>query len=236
MRKFRTLVGVFVRSSSTRGRLAGLILLALLTVGMAIVVRSAPDADADAPGDLIDLLGLTLIVPVASLLVATATLGQLWGDGSLVYVWLRPVSRWTIAAAAWIAAVLVTLPAVVAPLVVAAVVAGGSSDLVVAAALSSGLGVVAYCGVFAMLGIVARHAAIWGIAYILLWEGALAALGGGVNRLALRSYTRSVLERVGDLDLPLSSTSTAVAMAVLLGAALVAVTVATVRLRRMDVE
>ena len=151
-------------------------------------------------------------------------------------MWLRPVSRTAIAVSAWLAAIIVTLPAVVLPLSAAAAISGGGGELVVATALASAAGVLAYCGVFTLLGTVAKQAAIWGVVYVLIWEGVLAALGSGINRLALRSYTRSILERVGDVDLPLSGTSTAVALVVLLGVAAVSVGLTALRLRRIDVE
>lgn len=234
MTKLRALVGVFLRSATTRARLVVLALLGLLIVGLAFVVRN--DAGADAPGELIDRLGLTLVVPVGSLLVATGALGQLRNEGSLIYVWLRPVSRGSIALASWIAALAIALPATVVPLALAAAVAGGSSSVVAGTVLASAAGVIAYCGVFSLLGLLTRQAVIWGVAYVLVWEGVLAALGSGVNRLALRSYTRSVLERVGDVDLPLSGTSAAVSILVLVGVACVTVGLTTLRLRRMDVE
>jgi len=230
------LIGVFVRSASTRGRMLGLFALGIFAIALAVVVRTAPDADADAPGTLVDALGLTLIVPVAALLVATATLGQLRSDQSLVYVWLRPVSRLSIAAAAWIASMLITLPTVALPLMVTAAMAGGDSDLVVATAVATVLGLAAYNGIFVALGLLTRHAAIWGLGYILVWEGVLAALGSGINRLALRNYTRSIMESMGGADLPLANSSTTTAVIVLAAVAVVAVLVTGRRLARAEVD
>ena len=203
MLKLRTLIGVFLRSATTRGRMLGLLGLGVFAVGLAAVVRSAPDSDPDAAGNLIDTLGLALILPVAALLVATATLGQLRSDQSLIYLWLRPVSRFSIAAAAWIAAMLITLPTVALPVVATAAVAGGSSDLVGATLLATILGLAAYNGIFVALGLLTRHAAIWGLVYILVWEGLLAALGSGINRLAF-AQLHAVHRRVGRWSRPAS--------------------------------
>ena len=38
--------------------------------------------------------GLSLLVPVATLVFASAALGDPNEDGTLVYLWLRPVARW----------------------------------------------------------------------------------------------------------------------------------------------
>jgi ABC-2 type transport system permease protein len=236
MNRLRVLVGIFIRSSTTPMRVAGLLLLGVLAIGLAVVVRTAPDAASDAPANLVDALGLTLMVPVAALLVATATLGQLRDDRSLVYVWLRPISRFSIAISAWIASVLVTLPTVVIPLTAAAGISGGDADLIWATALASSLGVAAYCGIFVALGTLTKHAAIWGLGYILVWEGVLAAIGSGINRLALRNYTRSIVESVGGADLDLADASSAVAIIVLAAVTAVAVVITTQRLKRSEVD
>lgn len=214
----------------------GLAGVGVFAIGLAAVVRNAPDADSDAPARLVDTLGLTLVVPVAALLVATATLGQLRGEGSLVYVWLRPVSRASIAIAAWSAAMLITLCAAAVPLAVSAAVAGGGSELILATGLACALGLAAYNGLFVLLGLLTRHAAIWGLGYILVWEGVLAALGSGINTLAVRNYTRSLVESVGGADLPLANASTPTAIAVLVGVAVIAVALTGVRLAHTEVD
>jgi ABC-2 type transport system permease protein len=217
-------------------RVAGLLLLGVLAIGLAIVIRTAPDTADDAAAGLVDTLGLTLMVPIAALLVASATLGQLRDDRSLVYVWLRPISRFSIAAAAWVASMLVTLPTVVIPLTAAAAISGGDGDLIWATALASSLGLAAYCGVFVALGTLTKHAAIWGLGYILIWEGLLAALGSGINRLALRNYTRSLVESIGGADLPLADASSGVAVVVLSAVAALAVVLTAQRLVRAEVD
>ena len=58
-------------------------------------------------------------MPVTTLVFAAASLGDFREDGTLVYLWLRPVPRWQIIAAALGASITVTLPLVLVPLVVA---------------------------------------------------------------------------------------------------------------------
>ena len=43
-----------------------------------------------------------------------------------------------------------------------------------------------------------RRALVWGLAYILVWEGFVAQAGTTPARLAVRTYTRSLLARVAD--------------------------------------
>ena len=60
MQRLRVLIDIFVRSSTTRMRVGGLLLLGALAIGLAIVVRTAPNPASDAPAHLVDRLGLTL--------------------------------------------------------------------------------------------------------------------------------------------------------------------------------
>ena len=77
---------------------------------------------------------------------------------------------------------------------------------------------------------------VWGLAYILIWEGFIAQAGPGVARFALRKYTRSILvERTG-ADLDLADFSLAVGIVVPLVVAVVAVVLASLRLSRLDVD
>ena len=50
--------------------------------------------------DLVNDYGFTVLVPVVALVFSSSTLGDLVDDRTLVYIWLRPVNRLTVAAAA----------------------------------------------------------------------------------------------------------------------------------------
>ena len=90
-------------------------------------------------------------------------------------------------------------PEVRCPLVLVPLVAGGRADRrrprprAGARSSSATLAVVAYGGIFTWLGLRVRRALVWGLAYILLWEGFVAIAGEDAPRLAVRAYTRSVL-------------------------------------------
>jgi ABC-2 type transport system permease protein len=85
------------------------------------------------------------------------------------------------------------------------------------------------------LGLRVRRALVWGLLYILIWEGFVALAGAGAARLAVRSYTRSVLADVTGVELRLATVgpTTAVVVPVLVAVAGLALT--TWRLRTMDV-
>lgn len=231
------LYDLFLRSQATRGRLAALTLLAVAAVVLGIAIAAShPDEPVRAGVELVNAYGLSLLAPVTTLVFASAALGDLVDDGTLVYVWLRPVPRWGIAIAAFAASLTVALPLVVVPMVIAAALASdGDGALVAAAALASTLAVVAYSGLFVALGLRVKRALVWGLAYILIWEGFVARAGRNASRLAVLSYTRSILTHATGVRLRLASASVPAAIAVPVLVALAAVAYTSWRLRRQEV-
>lgn len=225
-----------VRNVATRSRVLGLFALGLVGVVVGIGIGVAEDVDRlEAGTGLVNSFGLTLFAPVTALVFASATLGDLVEDRTLVYLWARPVPRWQLAAASFAAAFTVALPLVAGPLVVAALATGAGADLVVGTVGGAAMAVVAYCGLFCLLGLQVRRALVWGLAYIFIWEGFVANAGANAARLAVRSYTQSLLSRATGEDLRLADRSVAASVLVPLAVAAVTVAITTRRLKRQDV-
>ncbi|MEM9034012.1 MAG: hypothetical protein AAGA99_17185 [Actinomycetota bacterium] len=231
---FTAMYSVLLRSQIRTGRLLGLGALALLAIILGAVAGTGSNAVEDAVS-VQGSFGLSVVVPVGALLIASSTLGDLVEDRSLLYFTLRPVPRWLVALAGWAAAVTITVPAVVVPMLLAAVFAGDGGVLV-GAGLSSLLGTLAYVGLFLFVGLVLKRALIWGLAYILIWEGFVATAGAGVARLAVRSYTRSILSTTSDVDLRLADRSTAAAIIVPILVAVVGVVLTARSLAGRDID
>ena len=53
--------------------------------------------------------------------------------------------------------------------------------------LAGSLAVIAYGALFVLLGLWVRRALVWGLAYVLLWEGFIAVAGNNAPRLAMRA-------------------------------------------------
>ena len=89
----------------------------------------------------------------------------------------------------------ICLPAVTVPLVISAALTGGGLALVGGTAVAAAVGVIGYCGMFVALGLRFKRALVWGLAYILLWEGYVAKASKTASRLSLRAYTRSIVSQ-----------------------------------------
>jgi ABC-2 type transport system permease protein len=231
-----TVYRIILRTQVSLGRIAFLALLASvgLVVGLAIGVGDVFDR-LDAGTNLINAFGLSLYAPVATLVLASAALSDPIDDGTMVYLWLRPMGRWKIGLGALLATWTVTLPLVLVPMVGMAVLSGGGPSLVRGTLLAGSLAVIAYGALFVLLGLWVRRALIWGLAYILLWEGFVAIAGDNAQRLAIRSYTRSLLSDATGVDLFLADIAVAASVIVPLVVAALAFALTTWRLRKMEV-
>ena len=234
---FLALYRLIMRNQVTVGRVIAVAALGVLGVLLGVGVRASDPVDVvDAGATLIDQYGLQVLAPVVSLVFASSALGDLMDDRTLVYLWLRPTPRIQVAAAAALAAFTVCLPAVVVPLVVAAAATGAGPALTGGTAVAAAIGVAGYVGMFCALGIRFRRALVWGLAYILLWEGFVANASKTAGRLSLRGYTRSVLSEYTGVAFKQASLSLPVAIIVALVVGAVLVAYAGHRLNRTDVD
>jgi ABC-2 type transport system permease protein len=237
-RAVRLSYGIVLRQLITRGRIAALVLVGAASAAIAIAVGASDNrTDPLETGvQLISLLHFTLLVPIIALVFATAALGDMREDGTLVYVWLRPMDRWPIAVGAWLASITVSMPLTLVPLVISSVAVDGGGDLIRATVLAGVIGVIAYSALFLLLGLLLKNSIVWGLGYILIWEGLIAAFGSFAAKLAIRGYTRSILTSITDVDLELGDLSLSVGVIVPLIVAAVALVLAGIRLRAMDVD
>jgi ABC-2 type transport system permease protein len=232
----KALYRLFLTTQATRGRIIGLLALGAVAVVLGLAIGASSTADPIDDGTiLISSFGLALFVPVATLVFASSVLGDPNEDGTLVYLWLRPVARWRIVAAALAATLSVTLPVVVVPLVLAALATGGGARLVEGTIAACVVATVAYAGIFTWLGLRMKRAFMWGLAYILIWEGFVARAGRNSARLAIRAHARSLLTHIshGPERLIAVTESTAIIVPLLAGAVAVWFTIR--RLTRQDV-
>jgi ABC-2 type transport system permease protein len=227
---------VMLQAQLTKARVLGLLALGAIGVLTGLAIGASDLVDHQLAGArFVDTFGLALLAPVATLVFASAALGDPHEDGTLVYLWLRPVSRWRIVAVAVTSSIVVTWPIVVVPLVLAALATGSPDDLAAGTVGAATLAIVVYSAVFVALGLVVRRALMWGLLYILIWEGFVAQANASAARLAIRSYTRSLFAELSDVYLRRADIAVAAAWIVPLVIAALAIVYASRRLARQDV-
>jgi ABC-2 type transport system permease protein len=222
-----------------------LIVVPLVALPLVLLAVFAGAADTDPATFILDHLFrqavLPVLLPVVSLTFSTSALGTELRDGTITNVLLKPLSRPTIVGAKYLAAVLATL-AVLLPAEIAAhlIVARGlgSTNLLAATVMASVVGTLAYCALGVLLSLLIARALLVGLAYALLWEGAVVGVAPSASSLSIRGYTEGVLAAIlsgggVDLTVRLGPVSASVLAAVVTSAALA---LAVLRLERMDVR
>jgi ABC-2 type transport system permease protein len=215
-------------------------LVALPMVLPALFAAAAGQDPADTSLSLFRLLVLPVLLPVASLTFSTAALGRELRDGTATNLLLKPIARPAVLAAKYLAAALATLAVLVPAEVASHLLAArglGSRQLLAATLLATLVGTLAYCAVGVLLSLLSSRALLIGLAYALLWEGAVVGAAPSASSFSIRGYAQGVLAAVlsgAGLDAParLGPVSASVLAAVV---TLGTLALAARRLERMDI-
>ena len=196
-----TLVSVSLRGLLNRRRTLLLGLFGALVVLVAVLFRLADqpaDEELAFTGQLLGNFGLAVLLPVVAVIVATAAIGSELDDGTIIYLLAKPIPRALVAGVkalvAWVVVVILVCPAI---LVAGIVARGGDADLGVAYAVAAGFGALEYTAVFFALSLVTSRALVVGLAYVVVWEGAVAGLFEGTRILSVRQHALAVADALG---------------------------------------
>lgn len=224
---------LLTRLQITRGRL---VLIAALVgaVGAVGLAAAVGGAGRGAASDLVQEAAFFVAIPLVALVFGAACLGDLYEDGTLVYLWLRPLPFAGLAAAATGATVAVAGPTAVA-VVLAATVVPGQLDLALPATIAAVAATVAYSAVFVALGLRTVRSLLWGLGYVLLLEGFFGRLSPTLGALSVRRHATSLFAELADVPHAFEPESGWVATTWLAGVAVTGVGAATWWLARRDV-
>ncbi len=245
----RIVYRVLLRQLLTRGRVIALVMIGGIVALLGFLVGRAPVSEEFPPLTaaeialeqlesgvfVVSLIGFTLLVPIVALVFAGASLGDTREDGTLVYLWLRPMPRAGIAVGAWLSAITVSLPLTLIPMTLTAVLLDTGNELVVATVIATIVGIFAYSALFVLLGLVVKNPIVWGLGYILIWEGLVASFGSAAAKFAIRGYLSSILTDRTGVDVELGDLSQTAGIVVPVVVAIAALAMAAYRLNTLEV-
>ena len=193
--------------------------------------------------DNILVMFFPILLPITTMILATAAIGNEIEDRTLPYLTLKPLSRFRIVVEKWLGSIWVAIPAILIGLLVACLVLfrDQSSDyqrVIVAALVSSAIGICAYCGIFLLISLVIQRALLAGIIYTFVIENILGRYLKGLRVLSIQHYVKSIYERMQDDPEAVSNNAAALSTAiiVLVAATVVSLLLATWRLQRMSLD
>lgn len=202
-----------IRQLASKGRLLLLLILVSLPVGLAALVSATLGEDETSNKDFINTLldGLLIgtIMPIVSMVLATAAFGNEVEDRTLSFLVLKPISRLRIVSAKLLAAIVVGCPLVIVSGVTATLLGGsglgariveldGTFQATLAVSVGLFAGFVAYSALFTWAGLVSTRALPYALVYVVIWEGLISSLLGGVRYLSVRGYTLAIMHGIDD--------------------------------------
>ena len=216
-----------------------LILVSLpILAGALFHAADSTSTSAEFADDITSSLVASAILPLVALLLATSAFGNELSDRTLGYLVLKPLPRWQIVAPKLLAALVVGgIPVAASGFAAVAVIDGGDMGGATATGIGLLVGAAAYTAIFTWAGLASRHAIIFGLVYVFVWEASLAAYLDGIRFLSIRRYTLAAIsgmdgDRLRTIDLSLGAGSGAVGAAIVI---VVFSALAVSKLARMDV-
>jgi len=188
MSTLSTLYRLILRSQASRGRVVAVIVLTLFPLAIAIAQR----AGGSTTNTVLSEVVLAVSIPLTALVMGTASLGDLRDDSTLVYLWLRPGSRWALALGATLATASVTILCGVVGALGAMIPIGADSGDMIAGLVAAVLAALAYGALGTLAGVLSTRSLVWGLIYLLAWETVVVRLFSGAARLSVLAQARSV--------------------------------------------
>lgn len=195
-----TIASITARALLGRRRIAALLPLPVLLVGLAALAHGLEPDPTEWGRPLVAGLGYGVVLPMIALIVGTGVIGAEIEDGTIVHVLSTPVDRRDIvltklAVAAGCTALLSAPPMLLTGVIVQ------SARFGVGLALASVVASAAYCAVFLALSVVTRRPVLLGLLYVLIWEGLLGNLLAGSRLLSIQQYALTIAANTSDSTL-----------------------------------
>ena len=247
------MLGLSLKQLSSRWKLLLILFLAALPIALSGLLSATLGEDEPSSKEfvntLLDALLVAGILPIITLVLATAAFGNELEDRTLSFLVLKPLPRSLIVLPKLLASIIVGSPFLIASGVAATLIGGSSVGVALLvldgnaqAALAVGValfaGIVTYASIFTWAGLVTTRALAYGLVYIFLWEGLISTFFEGVRYLSVRGYILAILHGLDDKSFEPLGDRVIEFPAALVGATIVtaAFFLLTVRrLRRMDV-
>ncbi len=226
-----TIAGITLRQLLGRRRVLLLLVLGAILVLVALAYRLASGGAAGSErteelawtAGLLNNFGIATLMPLVALVLGTGAIGAEIEDGTIVYILAKPIPRTVVlltklVVAAGAAALLTCLPILVAGLIAA----GGPGDgVVLGFTVAAAIGSLLYCALFVAISLITGRALVFGLFYVLIWEGFLSGLFAGTRTFSIRQHTLAFAEAIGNppddvFDAPLDLVPAVIVAGVLL--------------------
>lgn len=192
--------GVVLRLTlrATMGRKRALIfaIAPVILIGVSALLKLTAHSPVWPP-EFLGVFGFTVVIPLTALIIGTSVIGAEIDDGSIVHLLATPVRRLSVILSKFTAAVILTAAFGAIPEYLAGAIATGPASKLAIGLFAGALAAsVIYNALFVMLSVVTSRAIAVGLLYLLVWEGLLGNLVGGVRLLSVDQYALGISNSV----------------------------------------
>lgn len=174
---------------------------------------------------------LPLLYPVIGLILTATVLREEIQNGTIPYLWLKPLSRPAIVLSKFLGAWLIAFVISGASLSASAWLLTSDGVLIARQLLTLVGALLAYGALFFLLGTLFDRGLVWGFAYLLGWEESFSRISPAASELSIRHYAealeRNLAGATGEIQL-------ATSLSVLLGLAVISFGLAVWRFTSME--
>jgi ABC-2 type transport system permease protein len=207
----RTIMWLTWRQLFAKRRIWIAIAFALVPLAFTLLFRLvADDGDASRVGfyhAMVREIIVGSLLPLAAVTFGTTAFGGEIDDGTLIYLLVKPIRRWQVVVSKLVVSTLSTF-AVVVPAIVLPWFIVQNPDLpfkaVTAFLTGAALASVLYSAFFVGLGLRTKRALVFGLLYVIGFEGLVTRSAAGTRALSIREFANSVAQAVssGSITIP----------------------------------
>lgn len=213
-----TVAAITLRATLGRRRALLFAIPPVVLIGITVILRAGNPPGQQWPYAILGDFGFSVLLPLTAVIIGTSVLGAEADDGSIVHLLATPVSRRSVILTKFAVASLLTMVFAAVPELVAGLIAPTGGKLAVALLVGAIAGSVVYSAIFVMLSALTHRAIAYGLLYVLIWEGLLSNLIGGVRILSAGHYALGIANAISKSSNPSVnaglSPGTAVGMAI----------------------
>jgi ABC-2 type transport system permease protein len=183
---------------ATMGRKRALIfaIAPVIMIGVSALLKLAAKSPVWPP-EFLGVFGFTVVVPLTALIVGTSVLGAEIDDSSVISLLATPIRRSTVVLTKFVAAAIITMIfAAIGEYLAGAIATGPGSKLAIGLLAGAVAASVVYNALFVMLSVITTRAIAIGLLYLLVWEGLLGSLVGGVRLLSVDQYALGIANSI----------------------------------------
>lgn len=136
-----------------------------------------------------------ILVPIAAAVFGTTAFGGEVDDGTLVYLLIKPVARWSVLLSKYVVATACTIAVMVPGMALPWLLLRGSEvsdSAFVGFAVAGAAASATYCAIFLVLGLASKRALVFALLYIIAFETVASRNIVGLKSLSVREFAVAI--------------------------------------------